>query len=251
MTCARKSRRLPTSTTEYPEIADDSETIVKQTDVLRDQYNRVKRQYDDLRAAVDAVNDSRVAKLRRMATTFRNYSITAVDGNGYTQEITVSIGPWIKGSEAEMLQMAWEGAGGEGQVPLSEAEGFTPSDAAYVVGTVSIRNLSTGFDAANFNNGQSLVTLQLLTAPGGATSSRRVDISNQCGATFGVVQYDTGLTLTNVVNGPLVNASMESDRGDLRPSSLALTRCSLPTIPMEIPPSRMFAHCSQARPSSR
>lgn len=185
-----------------PEMAADADEVARQIDDLRKQYYRLKGQYDDLQAAIDAIEASR----QRVAEANKNYSYTAVDGNGNTQKVTINIGVWIKGSEQDRLQTAWESFKGTDQIPLSGDTGFTPNDAAYVVGSVTIENLTPDFDASNFGGGNSSVYLSLYKQ-----GSRSLD--SDLGRVVAVVQYGNEQQACDVNGGgPLIRADMQSNK---------------------------------------
>ena len=98
---------------------------------------------------------------------------TATDADGYTYEITIEAAPWILLSDSAHLEEAWTEHGGGNTVPdfddwgLQEAGGsywnnvspffsaFRMSDMYYCVGTITIKNTTTGWDITS-NNPRSL-----------------------------------------------------------------------------------------------
>ena len=208
------------ATVSIPAIASEAGAVAGQVADLRAQHARLQVQYEDLQAAVDTVATEKTAKMQQVVSAMKSYSIKAIDGNGNRQKITVRIGSWIKGSDTELVEMGWQGVGGEGEMPLTgtysrQSAGltdatFTQKDAAYVFGTMSIENLTPDFDAENFNGGAAWVSLKLLVPFDGAFTSWR-DLSWECGEVVQAVQYNDGVDTSVMYGNQLAKANMTSD----------------------------------------
>jgi len=77
------------------------------------------------------------------------YTSTWTDRNGHKIQATLKIGSWIKGSDDETLNKAWEIAGGTSGFPSISKVGyrdFNMQTAVFAVGTVSVRNITPGYD---------------------------------------------------------------------------------------------------------
>lgn len=123
-------------------------------------------------AATEAATEAtaeKEAKIQEALAAMETHTAIAEDSNGYKQKITIRIGKWIRGTEQESLQQAWESVGGTGSVPLTDTYTYkftgqttdiAPDDAAYVIGTLSVENATPEYDAKNFQSGDSRVIFQ-------------------------------------------------------------------------------------------
>ena len=87
-------------------------------------------------------------------TTFKSYKATHEDNKGYKIEITLTISPWIKTTDVELIEYAWGKIGGKGD-PSIELN-FThyvykKSEMAITFGTISIANKTNGFNFSEDN----------------------------------------------------------------------------------------------------
>jgi hypothetical protein len=156
-----------------PTMADDLDGIGRQTLDLEAAAAVVVAAVDALVQADQAVAASAQAKLRAEAARREQeeraaleaaispknvFSLLFTDANGYMLDANIQLSDWIKGSESDMLQAAWEKVGGKGDMPITEGEYddyhlLDPNQAAYVFGTVSFSNRTPDYPAKNFNDG--------------------------------------------------------------------------------------------------
>jgi len=69
------------------------------------------------------------------------------DSEGYSADVEIKIGNWIRGTNAELLQGAWDSVGGTGEPSVARVVGvdLTPATTAYAIGTVTVKNTTLGF----------------------------------------------------------------------------------------------------------
>lgn len=195
----------------------------QRSDALNSAYSAVEKSKQDL---ADKIKAEKEAKLRAAISPNATYTTIVTDGKGNKQKITITIGSWIKGSETDYLEKAWQIVGGTGLMPLNgsssgEGLGFDPKVSTYVFGTITITNLTPDFKADNFANGQSWV---YLTPYGNEFRQLGVAVQGR--------QYSTG-SICDMVSGsnPLVCASMSSNNWGPAPFVIALSSVFSPNYP--------------------
>ena len=145
-----------------PSMESDIEKIQEQAQNLQAQANDADILYNELCTAISQVESSQQSlkeqKLRDSVTAKKAYTGKATTFNGYEAEYTVSVTGWIKASNADALQLAWEGVAKEGDAMPSLSsfheytnDGFSEANAAVAFGTVSFRNITQGFDITEEN----------------------------------------------------------------------------------------------------
>lgn len=148
--------------TELPEISsDDAEDILRQAQELRDKTAQLWALRDEIDYAIELVESAGAeqaeAKQMEGLTAETAYVGTAETANGYKAEYTISVTHWIRASDSESLQLAWEGVGGSDEYPAlsrfqsNTNDGFNSVNAAAAFGTVSFRNVTEGFDITEEN----------------------------------------------------------------------------------------------------
>jgi len=179
-----------------PTMADDTATIQQQTATLRSDTGVVTDADQVLATASQAVasaeaqsqadaeasapandnatsapadNGSSSDTGSSGSTSLQTYTAVRTDASGNKEKVTVQVSEWIKGSDSAGLDQAWSDVGGQGSMPLVDGTSipsggedwgistFNASESAYFFGTIMIQNMTTGFPAANYNNGQILV----------------------------------------------------------------------------------------------
>ena len=66
--------------------------------------------------------------------------------DGHTADAEIRIGSWIRGSDMEFLQEAWNSAGGSGNVPLPQGAQTGTDTNVYLVGIANVENTTQGFE---------------------------------------------------------------------------------------------------------
>ena len=214
---------------EIPDMASETEALNLQIKTLTTKKRELQKRLAAFEKSVIAIEDSKqklIDKIdeekRQAILPIYTHSIIATDNNGNKEKITIKIGKWIKGSEMELLNEAWQIVGGNGTMPLTgsyEGDGLTTggifksNEAAFVFGTVSIQNLTPNFTANNFSNGVSSVYLVPKIQFDGFVGFNWASLNEQG---FGNVaqarQYSSGV-ISNRASGynPLINADMQSN----------------------------------------
>ena len=145
---------LPTMESEPEMIWDQVQTIIEQTDTFWNFISEI----DDTILAIQNSQQELIDIQRREAVSAKQaYVGTSTTVNGYKAEFTIALTHWIKASDAESLQLAWEVVGGTGSVPsISQFQtlpndGFTEANAAIAFGNISFKNTTEGFDFSESN----------------------------------------------------------------------------------------------------
>jgi hypothetical protein len=166
-----------TFSADIPEIAADVEQINQQVEEINTQKINLQTQYESLSSAIDAVHKSKQELENKIVTEQQEalnhrdtYSGTATDADGYEFKFTLTIGSWIKGSETELINQAWQNVGGSGDMPLTSSFTYkgagggsngtgtiSPEYAVYVFGTIGVENITPDFDFS----GQKTIWLRL------------------------------------------------------------------------------------------
>ena len=174
---------------DIPEMTEQTEQINQQTDELSKQESALRAQHDSLDIAIRNVGTSKQALANRIAAEEEAKILTSVSPNnshtytfktsgGYEIEVTLKIGSWIKASDTELLSRAWAAVGGSGDAPTAETfktgysaqEEFRSDRSVIAFGTISLKNLTNGYDitseypldtkvqiAAGYHDGKRLV----------------------------------------------------------------------------------------------
>lgn len=142
-------------------MASDEEEIRRQIQQIREHSDTISSLYYELESAISDLqsNMQELAENRtaNQVTLKPAYTGTAETGNGYKAEYTVSITDWIRASEEDALQLAWENSGGKDTVPSMDNfhehtnDGFSTQNAAVAFGTISFRNITEGYDITESN----------------------------------------------------------------------------------------------------
>lgn len=129
-----------------PTKGSEVEKIQNQAQNLTEQANDIWDLSYEISNASFAIQSSQqeLANAKRMEGLEAQEALVATveTSTGYRVEYTVCLTPWIKGSENDSLQLAWEGVGGSGDVPSS----LYDNRAAIAFGTISFKNITEGFD---------------------------------------------------------------------------------------------------------
>lgn len=219
---------------DVPEIASETDLINQQVQELTLKKDELQKQCDSLDSAVNAIGDSKEAKLQEAISPKNSYSITATDSNGNKQRVTIRIGSWIKGSETELLDRAWRNVGGDGSMPITDgtytdgilSTKFSTNDSAFVFGTVSVENLTPDFDAKNFGGGNVWIRLEPKTKIDG--------FFTDWSTTYAVQARQSGSGISSDVIGgsnPLVRPSMQSNRWGPMPFVIGIPTVFTPNFP--------------------
>ena len=215
-----------------PVVGSDATAIKQQIQDLITKQSELQKQSNSLNDAISAINVSKQklidqiaaekeAKLQEAITPKDSHLIIVTDEKGNKEKITITIGKWIKGSENLLLDKAWKTVGGNGPMPLigkysrkaamlTDAT-FTPNDAAYVFGTVSIENATPNFNAKNFGNGNSWVYVSLkIPFDGMFTDWRPVDF--EVGDVVQGIQFSSGTDCEIMYQNQFVRADMVSNQ---------------------------------------
>lgn len=199
---------------------------------LEEQVTYLTGLTDDLRAGRVAVNDS-IHELRiQLVRPTDTHTVTVTDGNGNKENLTVSIGAWVKGSDTELLDEAWAIVGGDGSMPIVDADGFTVSDGAFVFGTVVVENLTTDFPADNFANGTTQVYLTPLIRFDGFFSNWHGPEFEGMGVAKQARQYSSGASVDTIgATNPLVFPAMDGNRWGAAPFVIGIDTVFTPNYP--------------------
>jgi hypothetical protein len=215
-----------------PQMAQTTSGIEAQNSELAGRVDELDETLWALYDATAAVHASERDLLVQRVTPSATHSFVAQDANGNRQRITITIGSWVRGQDAALLDEAWQSIGGEGPMPLSTTSGFTMEDGAIVFGTVSIENLTPDFSAANFAGGQSWVYLSPLVPFDGWFVDWQSPTNQGMGAVLQSRQYSTGVSTDAVGGGdPLIRAAMEGDRWGAAPFVIGIDTVFTPEHP--------------------
>lgn len=140
-----------------PSMKPEAEEVRLQAQDIQNQADDIWSIYHDMEFAIDSVKTSQQDlldnKRRESVSLGEEYVGHVTNQNGYTAEYTVSTTGWIKASDAELLQLAWENVAGDGSMVPSISQfhsktndGFTEANAAVSFGKISFRNATEGFD---------------------------------------------------------------------------------------------------------
>lgn len=140
-----------------PEMGSGIEKVREQAQAIQEQANNAFTLCDSLDSAMSYVAASQQSlkdqKLRDSVAAKEVYTGKTSTANGYEAEYKVSVTGWIKASDSDSLQLAWEGVAKEGDVMPSLSQfhnttndGFTEANAAVAFGQISFRNITQGFD---------------------------------------------------------------------------------------------------------
>lgn len=140
-----------------PSMKSEAEEVQLQAQEIQNQADDIWSIYHDMEYAIESVKTSQQDlldnKRRESVGLGEQYVGHITNQNGYTAEYTVSTTDWIKASNAESLQLAWENVTGDGSVVPSISQfhskandGFTEANAAVAFGRLSFRNTTQGFD---------------------------------------------------------------------------------------------------------
>jgi hypothetical protein len=122
---------------------------------------------------------------------WQNVVCQYTDDNGYTFEVSITMSPWILQSNTSLINSAWETVGNEHSLPsISDwgmekyagndyVRGFSTTngrrfyanmtDMYYIVGTISVENLTDGWSFSTDSPGSTKISLDLL-APSDPTT---------------------------------------------------------------------------------
>ncbi|WP_373481758.1 hypothetical protein [Acetobacterium sp.] len=209
-------------TVNVPTVGTATDEIKQQIEELAGKKEELESRLHSLNSSITAIGDSKQklveqiaaekeAKLNEAISPNSTYSIIATDDNGNKEKITVRIGQWLKGSETEMLDKAWQNVGGESTMPLTGAyEGdefknggtFHPKEAAYVFGSVTIENLTPDFSPENFCRGSSGVSLIPEIGTGSVVQGREYTSGTSCDIVGGF-NYVVNAKMTSNNWGPV------------------------------------------------
>lgn len=139
-----------------PAMESDAEKIQIQAEAIREKTNTIRNLIYEIDDAILAIQNSQqeLIEIQRMERVSAEvaYVGTAQTINGYKAEYTISLTHWIRASDTESLQLAWEGVGGTDSVPsISQFhkytnDGFTEASAVIAFGNMSFKNITEGFD---------------------------------------------------------------------------------------------------------
>ena len=161
------------------------------------------------------------------------YSYVIEDNNGYKTEFTITISSWIKGTETDILNKAWNDVGGDGSMPLtgSYSDGpysgtlrFNKETAVYVVGTLTVRDVTEGF--ANSGAPSYLVYLNLQMG-----SSKTNRDSWTLGGIAQSRQYSSGTSSDRANGNPLARPKMTSSKWGPVPFVIGIQDVFSPKFP--------------------
>lgn len=140
-----------------PEMKSEAEEIQVQARTIAQQADDIYSLYYDIDSAISSVQTSKQdlieAKRIENLTSSETCVGTVSTETGYEAEYTISMMNWIKASDTETLQLAWERVSTDsGAMPTIsqfhswDNDGFTEANAAIAFGTISFRNITQGFD---------------------------------------------------------------------------------------------------------
>ena len=163
------------------------------------------------------------------------YSYTYKDHVGYETKFTLKIGSWIRGSDRETLNMAWKGVGGQEDLPeLTSVSGypFDPKMAVFVVGTITLENITPGFDITeDSTNSFPAISVVPETSDHNDFSNWR-HVSHTLGDCVLGRQYSSGLTYDLAILAPqIVKPQMTSNKWGPVPIFLGIGNVFTPNYP--------------------
>jgi hypothetical protein len=143
-----------------PESRDATQAEVLRVREAVIALDQMSTSLDDARSRVaQSKEEQKTAVARQRLTPGDSRAIVLTDGNGNQQKVTLTIGTWLRGDNADDLQTAWEIVGGSGMMPLTSG---TYSDgvlsgtfdggggSAFLFGTVTFRNMTPSFPSSSF-----------------------------------------------------------------------------------------------------
>ena len=155
-------------------------------------------------------------QLEAAQNTNQRFDYVFTDPNGYKLKATIQIGSWIKGTEIEMLQKAWENVGGRDNMPLtsgtysvggSTKATQTQETAVYAFGKISFEYLTTDFPRDNFAGGHKIGLLSV-EGPQGYS----IYDNQGLGVVIAGTQYSDNISYTaNSSHSSFVSPNMEKD----------------------------------------
>lgn len=163
--------------------ASDEEEIRQQIQKIQEQNDTIRSICYDLENAISYLEQCQqeLTEYKKSIQVIPEQAYTGIaeTANGYKAEYTVYVTNWIRASDTDTLQVAWENAGGKDTVPSidnfheSTNDGFSTENAAIAFGKVSFRNVTDGFDITESNPISFTVPLlQSKDMPGGYVNAK-------------------------------------------------------------------------------
>ena len=136
----------------------ESEDILSEVTVVEETYSNLIKLNKSLESAIKEVDNSineleRIKKEKMAALVWpgKTYTWESKDSNGYVVDVKMKFGSWIRASDTENLNLAWERAGGEGDAPDISTFSvnnykFRGDNAVMTFATLEYTNKTTGYD---------------------------------------------------------------------------------------------------------
>ena len=138
------------------------EKIQPEMTAVEEEYNNLSQIIKSLEDAIYAVDENiqeliRIEDEKKAALLWpgKTYTWETKDANGYVVEVKMKMGSWIKASDTESLNKAWQKAGGEGDAPdaslfnsgkWSKFDYFRSDSTAMTFATLELTNKTEGYN---------------------------------------------------------------------------------------------------------
>ncbi len=164
------------SLTGCAETAKDDEPV---SDPVFEMPELIEEEDDPIELSIEPIETPEITAepepTKEIKIDFQEQSYTFKDEEGYEFEITVKVGPWILQSNSELINAAWDEVGQGKELPTISSLGISDShidssrcerrfsdyicfsckksnfDMYYAVGTIEIRNITSGFSLSENN----------------------------------------------------------------------------------------------------
>lgn len=142
----------------YPVPSGDGEKGDAELTNLRAAYDTVREIEESLSTAIGDVDES-VAEMERIEEEKADalvwpgttYTYETTDANGFTVEVKLRFGSWIRANDKENLNRSWKKAGGKGDAPdistfTINRYKFRDDTSAMAFATMEVTNKTDGYD---------------------------------------------------------------------------------------------------------
>ena len=143
---------------------EKSETVSSENDNYKIDYTDPDKNIYDEDANLELENSS----VPFVNINFQSYTINLADRDGYQYEVILKLSPWILASQSDTLNFAWSQLGNRNTLPDfndwkihgRDLENWEYNDIYYMVGQISVKNVSSGFDFSESNPGEPSITFE-------------------------------------------------------------------------------------------
>jgi len=135
---------------EFSRIGEDPPAVTPTPVVPSELSGGMNRNTDDFAAYVGTEVEEEIVPLAPEYPLVRHY-LSAGGDHGFSADVTVSIGEWVRATDIETLDAAWEAVGGTAARPELNHATFSRESTAYVFGIVRVRNTTPDFPIEFFS----------------------------------------------------------------------------------------------------